>query len=120
MNYAALIKAINTATTTQLQGRAASALNQALVIRNWMVGAGIVEFEQSGKDRARYGARLLETMADDLASRDLKGLDLRTLRDCRRLALQYPQIRGTLSPELPTPLEPAQLRHLSSPPMPAR
>lgn len=31
MNYAALIKAINTA-TTQLQGRAAAALNQALVI----------------------------------------------------------------------------------------
>ena len=99
MNYAALIKAISSA-TTQLRGRAAAAVNQALVIRNWMVGGWIVEFEQTGKDRAKYGTRLLETLANDLTLRGLKGLDLRTLRDCRRLTLQYPQIRGTLSPEL--------------------
>jgi hypothetical protein len=65
MNYAGLVKAINSA-TSQLQGRAASAVNQALVIRNWTVGACIVEFEQSGKDRAKYGARLLERLAGDL------------------------------------------------------
>ena len=112
MNYAALIKGISTA-TTQLQGRAAAALNQALVIRNWMVGAWIVEFEQTGKDRAKYRARLLDRLADDLALRSLKGLDLRTLRDCRRLATLYPQIRGTVSPELPSPLEPAQVMRLS-------
>ena len=99
MNYAALIKAISAA-TTKLQGRAAAALNQALVIRNWMTGAWIVEFEQSGNDRAKYGARLLETLADDLASKELKGLDLRTLRDCRKLTVLYPQIRGSLTPEL--------------------
>ena len=56
MNYAALIKAIN-AVATQLQGRAAAALNQALVIRNWMAGAWIIEFGQTRKDRAQYGAR---------------------------------------------------------------
>ena len=99
MNYAGLVKAINFA-TAQLQGRAASAVNQALVIRNWTVGAYIVEFEESGKDKTKYGARLLETLANDLATGGLKGLDLRTLRDCRRLAVLYPQIRGTVSPEL--------------------
>ncbi len=99
MNYAALIKAINTA-TAQLRGRAAAAFNQALVVRNWMAGAWIIEFEQTGKDRAKYGARLLEILADDLASKGLKGLDLRTLRDCRKFTVLYPQIRGTLSPEL--------------------
>ena len=110
MNYAALIKAINAA-TTQLQGRAAAAFNQALVIRNWMVGAWIVDFENTGRDRAKYGARLLDALADDLASRGLKGLDLRTLRDCRKLTTLYPKIRGTLSPELAgaalLPLSPA-------------
>ena len=98
MNYAALIKAIST-TTAQLQGRAAAALNQALVIRNWMVGAWVIEFEQTGKDRAKYGTRLLETLAHDLKERGLKGLDERSLLDCRTAYRFYPQIPATLSPE---------------------
>ena len=98
MNYAALIKAIST-TTAQLQGRAAATLNQALVIRNWMVGAWLIEFEQTGKDRAKYGTRLLETLAHDLKERGLKGLDERSLLDCRTAYRFYPQIPATLSPE---------------------
>lgn len=35
--------------------RVATVANQALVLRNWMVGAYIVEFEQNGADRAKYG-----------------------------------------------------------------
>lgn len=130
MTYAALIKAINSA-TTELQGRAAAAVNRSLVLRNWMVGAWIVEFEQTGKGRAKYGTRLLEVLAADLAESQVKGLgDPRVLRDCRSLYQTYPQIRGalsresesalalplirgTLSPELPTPLESAQLLSLS-------
>jgi len=73
MNYAGLIKAINSA-TTQLQGRAAAAVNQSLIIRNWLVGVYVVEFEQNGKDRAKYGDRLLERLAGDLGKRKLKGL----------------------------------------------
>lgn len=102
MNYAALIKSISTA-TAQLQGRAAAALNQALVIRNWMTGAWIVEFEQSGKDRAKYGVRLLETLAHDLKARGLKGMDERTLLDCRTVYRLYPQIPGSLTTEFQTP-----------------
>lgn len=79
--------------------RVATVANQALVLRNWMVGAYIVEFEQNGADRAKYGARLLETLAGDLKAKGLKGLDSRTLRDCRTLSQVYPQIRGTVSPE---------------------
>lgn len=99
MKYTELIKSIGTA-SDQLLGRAAAVVNQALVLRNWLVGTWIVEFEQGGKDRAKYGARLLETMAGDLTARGLKGLDLRSLRDCRGLSQLYPQIRGTVSPEL--------------------
>ena len=88
MNYAALIKAINS-TTTRMQGQAAAASNQALVIRNWLVGAYLVEFEQHGKDRAKYGARLMERVARDLAAKKMKGLDQRALRDCRLLFQCY-------------------------------
>jgi hypothetical protein len=65
MKYTQLLKAIDSA-SHQLLGRAASAVNQSLVFRNWAVGASIVEFEQNGQDRARYGARLLERLAQDL------------------------------------------------------
>ena len=97
MNYSGLIKSI-TGANAQLQGRAAMAVNQALVLRNWLVGDWILEFEQHGKDRAKYGDRLLDKLASDLKQSGLKGLDPRTLRDCRGLVRHYPQIRGTLSP----------------------
>ena len=100
MNYAALLKAINTA-TARLQGRAAMAVNQALVLRNWLVGAWILEFEQHGKDRAKYGKRLLESLAKDLS---VSGLELRNLQNCRLLYATYPQIRQTLSAEFKLPL----------------
>ena len=73
--------------------RVASVANQALVLRNWMVGAYIVEFEQNGADRAKYGERLLERLAEDLKGKGIKGLGLRTLRDCRSFVAVYPQIR---------------------------
>ena len=103
MNYASLVKAINSV-TSELQGRAAAAVNQALVLRNWLVGAYLVEFEQKGKDRAKYGARLLERLAADLAARKVNGLgDPRVLRDCRVLYQTYPQIRGSLTREFAMP-----------------
>ena len=103
MKYPQLLKAIDSA-SQQLTGRVATVANQALVLRNWLVGACLVDYERAGADRAQYGARLLERLAADLASRGLKGLDNRSLRDCRLLFQTYPQIRGTVSPELPAPL----------------
>lgn len=50
MNYSGLIKAIQSA-NTHLQRRVVAAANQALVIRNWVVGAYLVEFEQNGKGK---------------------------------------------------------------------
>jgi predicted nuclease of restriction endonuclease-like (RecB) superfamily len=96
MKYAALVKAIHSA-TAQMQGRAAMAVNQALVLRNWLIGAWILDFEQHGKDRAKYGENLLETLAKDLS---VNGLEIRNLRNCRLFYSTYPQIRQTVSAEL--------------------
>ncbi len=99
MNYSSLIKSI-TGATVRLQENVATVANQALVMRNWLVGAWLVEFEQSGKDRAKYGQKLLESVASDLAKMEIKGLtDPRVLRDCRVLYRVYPQIRGSLTRE---------------------
>lgn len=98
MNYHALVKAIES-THREMRGRAVTAVNQTLVLRNWFIGAYIVEYEQGGTDRAKYGVRLLERLAQDLAARQMKGLDQRGLRDCRLFYRLYPQIRGSLPPE---------------------
>jgi hypothetical protein len=47
-------------------------VQQTLSLRNWIIGADIVEFEQSGDDRAAYGDRLLMRLADALISRGCK------------------------------------------------
>lgn len=54
MHYRQLLSAIAQAHTSAV-GRAAAAVNQGLVLRNWLVGAYVVEFEQGGADRAKYG-----------------------------------------------------------------
>lgn len=101
MNYKTLVKAIQSA-HWEMRGRAVTAVNQALVLRNWVIGAYIVEYEQGGTDRAKYGARLLERLAQDIATQGMKGLDPRGLRDCRAFYRIYPQIRGSVTPKLST------------------
>ena len=110
--------------------RAAVALNQWLVVRNWTVGAYLVEYEQSGSYRAKYGTRLLERLAGDLSKARVRGFTPAVLRLCRLAYQTYPQIRqtvsvecgtvidprpirGSLTPELPTPLSPELLLQLS-------
>ena len=83
-----------------LQLNAQKAVNQNLTIRNWLVGFYIVEFEQNGEDRAKYGARLLEEMAKKIKDKGVKGLDNRTLRSCRTFYNVYPQIWGAVTPKL--------------------
>jgi predicted nuclease of restriction endonuclease-like (RecB) superfamily len=115
MNYFSLIKSI-TGATHRLQEQVATVANQALVIRNWLVGAWLVEFEQNGKDRAKYGQKLLESVAADLAQKEIKGLtDPRVLRDCRVLYRVYPQIRGSVTRELGTIALPSVIRESATP-----
>ena len=42
---------------------AARSVNAAMTAAYWLVGRRIVEFEQSGEDRAEYGAALIESLA---------------------------------------------------------
>lgn len=81
----------------QMAGRAAALVNQALLFRNWLAGAYLVDFEQSGADRARYGDKLLATLASDLAARKVAGFSISALERCRRFYLAAPQLR-TLIP----------------------
>lgn len=83
-----------------LQENALKVINQNLTIRNWLIGCYIVEYEQNGEDRAKYGAKLLEEMAKKLKTKGLKGLSRRDLNDCRTFYNLYPQIWGSVTPKL--------------------
>ncbi len=89
MKYNQLVKAIDS-TSQQLLGRAAAVVNQSLVLRNWLVGAYIVEFEQNGEDRAKYGVRLLSRLAADLKQCGISGLSVQMLERTRLLYATYP------------------------------
>ena len=43
-----------------------NAANKAMVLTYWHVGKRIVEQEQAGKERAKYGQSLIEALADEL------------------------------------------------------
>ena len=78
-------------------GKAKNAVNQMLTVRNWAIGYYIVEYEQSGKDRATYGASLLVNLAKKL---NIKGLNRPMLVLCRSFYLKYPQIHAIVSKRL--------------------
>jgi predicted nuclease of restriction endonuclease-like (RecB) superfamily len=55
-----------------------------------LIGYHIVEYQQHGSDRARYGERLLERLSTDLRRRLGRGFGWRNLEMFRRLYLTYP------------------------------
>lgn len=72
-----------------IQQNAVRAVNQNITARNWLVGCWIVEFEQKGEDRAKYGEKLLFELAKSV---NIKGLGSTMLSQCRKFYLVYPQI----------------------------
>ena len=97
----------------QLQKSAVNAVNQMLTVRNWLFGYYIVEFEQNGADRAKYGTALLKSIAGKL--KDIKGLDERSLRRFRKFYLSYPQLADTIRGSLTPILEETGIRGTLSP-----
>jgi predicted nuclease of restriction endonuclease-like (RecB) superfamily len=77
--------------------KAQKQVNTSLTLRNWLIGYYIREYEQSGKDRADYGARLYKEIAQRLAKKGLKSIRERHLYLCKDLYVAYPKILRTLS-----------------------
>jgi hypothetical protein len=76
-------------TSDSLRSQAGKAINHFLTVRNWLIGFYIVEFEQKGEDRAQYGEKLLESIAEVLNE---SSLSYRNLRLYRQFFLTYPQL----------------------------
>lgn len=109
MIYNELIKAL-TLIHEQLREQSIRAVNTTLTLRNWFFGFYIVEFEQSGKDKAGYGKNLLANIASTMKDMKIPNTDERELRRYRQFYACYPiaaklfyadhNFRGLLPPEL--------------------
>jgi predicted nuclease of restriction endonuclease-like (RecB) superfamily len=77
---------------TEARDQAWRAVNQAMVAAYWHVGQIIVEEEQHGRQRAGYGQRLIETIAERLQAEFGKGFDRTNLWHMRDFYLAYPKL----------------------------
>jgi len=98
LNFSVLTDAISRI-DRELTAQAARAVNASLTLRNWLIGYYIAEYELHGADRAKYGERLLESLADQLAQKGVRRTEVRELRRYRLFYQTYPDIWETAAPE---------------------
>lgn len=98
----------------QTQDFAAKAVNVGLTLRNWLIGHLIEVYERQGADRARYGDKLMDTLAGRLVKNGWARCDRRELYRFRQFYLAYPQMVESLTPQFPSLPELSPLRALVS------
>lgn len=74
-------------------------INNILIKNYWEIGKRIVEFEQSGKERAEYGQELLIQLSKELKFKYGKGFSRSNLQYMRLFFIKYPKCQ-TLSGKL--------------------
>jgi len=78
------------AVLSEARGRALRAINSAMVIAYWEIGRAIIEEEQHGVSRAKYGKRLLEELSRRLTPEFGGGFDFTNLWRMRTFYVTYP------------------------------
>lgn len=96
-NFDGLINNISQ-THDVLQDCAVRSVNQFLTIRNWIFGYYIVEYEQNGEDRAKYGDNLIVNIASKV--KHIKGMTGNQLYVCMNFYQTYPYFLRTVSVKL--------------------
>lgn len=84
-------------TQAAMQTQAARSVDIALVVRNWLFGWYIVEYQQKGSDRADYGKQLLRKLSDTLTRKIGKGFSVDSLELMRKFYSSYCVLQKTLS-----------------------
>ena len=69
--------------------RGYEAVNQVIVICNWLIGRRIVEQEQNGKERAEYGKNVIKQASEFLTTEFGKGFSVTNLKNFRSFYLSF-------------------------------
>ena len=73
----------------QSKSRFIKQVNASMTEMYWNIGRYIVEYEQNGADRAKYGSGLLQKIANSLTKAYGKGFSYRNLRAIRQFYLAF-------------------------------
>ena len=87
-DFELLVNHIQT-TSEALQQDVRQVINRSVTTRAWLTGYYIVEYEQQGNDRAKYGDRLLQNLEKRLGD---NSFSLSSLKNYRAFYLLYPEL----------------------------
>ena len=93
---------------------AARSVNAVATATYWLVGWRIVEHEQEGKERARYGERLIERLSRDLTARFGRGFGRRNLFQMKAFYLAYREKVQTVSALSQSTARPGKVQTVSA------
>jgi len=100
-DFAALVEAVR-----RVHAECAAAVNRAvnstLTLRNWLIGGYIYHYELQGADRAQYGERLMDNLADALSPFKIPSTDRQRLYTYVGFYRTYPQIASAVPRQLPS------------------
>ena len=88
LDFESLVNRIQNSTYA-LQENARMIINRNVTVRAWLTGFYIVEYEQKGTDRAKYGEQLLNKLSKQL---DNKSFGLSSLKNYSQFYLYYPEL----------------------------
>jgi len=77
-----------------LQQDARVVINRNITTKAWLTGYYIVEYEQHGNDRAKYGDNLLQNLSKRLGGRSYSATNLRSYR---LFYMLYPELRSVIA-----------------------
>ena len=80
-----------------VRAKAIIAVNSELLDANWLTRQYIVEFEQGGNAKAKYGDKLLINLSKDLTRLKGKGFSRSNLTYMRKLYLVLPKCETCLT-----------------------
>ena len=99
LNFTQLIHAIRQV-NDELTAQASRAVNASLTLRNWLIGLYVEEYERQGVDRAEYGDKLMDRLAESLTRHGVSRCDRREIYRYRQFYITYPQIVEAVTPQL--------------------
>ena len=97
----------------QCARHAKQAVNVSLTVRNWAIGAYISEYELHGKDRAKYGERLVDSLAEELKRHRVPTCGRQRLYAYIAFFRAYPQIGVAMQDNSVVPEPPSIVRSLA-------
>lgn len=74
----------------EAKNKSYAAVNNIMTYAYWSVGKRIIEQEQKGESKAKYGSYLVKRLSQELSGEYGTGFSAANIRNCRQLYLTFP------------------------------